>query len=80
MKKGFSGIKNVKGNLGILIGKKKCFNNFYYLLIEIEDSLCIFLMKWKIIYLKKKKLEYVDVYLIKYFVIELFKVWFDIFL
>lgn len=28
---------------------------------------------------EKKKLEYVDVYLIKYFVIELFKVWFDIF-
>lgn len=54
MKKGFSGIKNVKGNLGILIGKKKCFNNFYYLLIEIEDSICIFLMKWKINYLKKK--------------------------
>lgn len=59
--------------------KKKSFNNFYYLLIEIEDSICIFLMKWKIIYLKKKKLEYVDVYLINYFVIELFKVWFDIF-
>lgn len=45
LKKGLSGIKNVKGNLGILIGKKKCFNNFYYLLIEIEDSICIFLMK-----------------------------------
>lgn len=80
MKKGFSGTKNAKGNLGILTGKKKRFNNLYHSLIEIEDSTCIFLMKWKTTYLKKKnKSEHADVYSTKYHVIESSKVWFDIF-
>lgn len=78
MKKGFSGTKNAKGNLGILTGKKNRFNNLYHSLIEIEDSTCIFLMKWKQLIWKKKS-EHADVYSTKYPVIESSKVWFDIF-
>lgn len=46
MNKGFIDIENVRDNLGILIEKKKGFNNFYYLWIEIEDK-CIFLWNEK---------------------------------